>query len=69
VALLRHSPKVPNDPYYWARVPLTEGHAFELAGWAPLPSGRGTEAPILELLDARAAPAASAMPTTAAAQD
>jgi len=54
--LLRHSPRLPNGRYYWARVPLADGHAFDLAGWAPLPSGRGTEAWILELLDTRPKP-------------
>ncbi len=39
---------------YWARVPLAGGHAFDLAGWEPLPSGRGTAAWIAELLGASA---------------
>lgn len=54
--VLRHSPHLPNGPYYWTRVPLAEGHAFDLAGWAPLPSGRGTEAWVLELLGAGPSP-------------
>jgi len=39
-------------PYYWARIPLEQGHAFDLAGWEPLPSGRGTDSWIFELLGA-----------------
>jgi assimilatory nitrate reductase catalytic subunit len=54
--VLRHSRPMPEGPYYWARVPLAEGHAFDLAGWAPLPSGRGTERWILELLGGAASP-------------
>src|SRR3954454_18361286 len=43
--------------YYWAHVPvaqgpLAHGHVFDLAGWEPLPSGRGTEIWVLDLLDA-----------------
>jgi assimilatory nitrate reductase catalytic subunit len=45
---------VPRGPYYWARVPLERGHAFTLAGWEPLPSGRGTELWIAALLSAPA---------------
>jgi assimilatory nitrate reductase catalytic subunit len=41
-------------PFYWARVPLLRGHAFDLAGWEPLPGGCGTEAWIAELLSAPA---------------
>ena len=37
---------------YWSRVPLPSGHAFDLAGWQPLPSGRGTEAWVGALLGA-----------------
>jgi assimilatory nitrate reductase catalytic subunit len=47
---------LPRGPYYWARVPITRGHAFDLAGWAPLPRGRGTEKWIAQLLDAGASP-------------
>ncbi len=54
--VLRHSEELPEGPYYWARVPLDEGHAFDLAGWAPLPSGRGTEKWVAELLDAPPTP-------------
>jgi assimilatory nitrate reductase catalytic subunit len=42
----------PRDSHYWARIPLEHGHAFELAGWEPLPSGRGTDAWITDLLGA-----------------
>ena len=44
----------PAGPYYWARIPLPAGQAFELAGWEPLPSGRGTEAWVTTLLGAPA---------------
>ena len=39
-------------PYYWARIPLPIGHAFELAGWEALPSGRPSETWIAGLLGA-----------------
>lgn len=54
--VLRHSDRIPDGPYYWARVPLPRGHAFDLAGWTPLPSGRGTENWITRLLGAPPAP-------------
>lgn len=53
--LLRGSERVPNGPYYWARVPLERGHAFTLRGWEPLPSGTDTQSWISALLDAPAA--------------
>src|SRR5204862_181706 len=34
--VLRHSEALPGGSYYWSRVPLAQGHAFDLAGWAPL---------------------------------
>jgi assimilatory nitrate reductase catalytic subunit len=40
------------EPYYWARIPVNNGHAFELAGYEPLPSGQGTDAWIAGLLGA-----------------
>jgi assimilatory nitrate reductase catalytic subunit len=49
---LRRGDTLPSGGYYWARVPLRQGHVFDLAGWAPLPSGRGTETWVLDLLDA-----------------
>jgi assimilatory nitrate reductase catalytic subunit len=48
--LLRRAEEVPSGPYYWARVPLEQGHAFELRGWEALPSGRSTEQWIAALL-------------------
>jgi len=36
--LLRRSDVVLAGEFYWARVPLQRGHAFDLAGWEPLPS-------------------------------
>ena len=51
--LLRRGGSPPRGgPHYWARTPFDYGHAFDLAGWEPLPSGRGTEAWIVELLGA-----------------
>jgi assimilatory nitrate reductase catalytic subunit len=51
--LMRQTESPPaSGPYYWARIPLKGGHAFDLAGWEPLPSGRDTHAWIAELLDA-----------------
>jgi len=54
--VLRRSANLPDGSYYWARVPLSQGQAFDLAGWAPLPSGRGTERWVLDLLGAPANP-------------
>ncbi len=54
--VLRGADALPEGPYYWARVPLPRGHAYELAGWTPLPSGRDTETWVFRLLDAPAAP-------------
>ena len=50
--LLRQAELLPTGPYHWARVPLANGQAFDLAGWEPLPSGRGTDAWISDLLGA-----------------
>jgi assimilatory nitrate reductase catalytic subunit len=51
--LLRRTEFAPSgDSHYWARIPLEDGHAFELAGWEPLPSGGGTDAWITDLLGA-----------------
>ena len=50
--VLRRGEDLPGGAYYWARVPLRPGHVFDLAGWAKLPSGRGTESWVLDLLAA-----------------
>jgi assimilatory nitrate reductase catalytic subunit len=51
--LLRRSElPLANGPFYWARTPIEDGFAFELAGWEPLPSGQKTEMWIAELLGA-----------------
>ena len=51
--LLRRTGLPPAEgPYYWARTPIEGGHAFELAGWEPLPSGRNTAVWVAELLGA-----------------
>jgi assimilatory nitrate reductase catalytic subunit len=52
---LRRGDSLPGGGYYWARVPVARGHVFDLAGWEPLPSGRGTEIWVLDLLDAASA--------------
>jgi assimilatory nitrate reductase catalytic subunit len=48
--LLRQSGRPPAGACYWARMPLDNGDAFDLAGWEPLPSGPGSEAWVAELL-------------------
>jgi assimilatory nitrate reductase catalytic subunit len=48
----RRSARPLSGPCYWARLPLDAGHAFALAGWEPLPRGRGAETWITALLDA-----------------
>src|SRR5579884_2422678 len=53
--LLRRSARPLSGPCYWARLPLDAGHAFALAGWEPLPRGRGAETWITALLDAPSA--------------
>ena len=35
--LLRRSEVRPRGGFYWARIPLARGHAYELAGWEDLP--------------------------------
>jgi assimilatory nitrate reductase catalytic subunit len=40
----------PPGPYYWARVPLDQGHAIDLHGWEMLPGGRVGETWIGDLL-------------------
>ena len=35
--LRRTEAPMAEGPYYWARIPLDNGQAFELAGWEPLP--------------------------------
>ncbi len=50
--LLGQAETLPAGPYYWARTPLAAGQAFDLAGWEPLPSGRGTETWIAAMLGA-----------------
>ncbi len=52
VLLRRGTSPLAMGPFYWSRIPLRNGHAFELAGWEPLPSGRGSDAWVRELLGA-----------------
>jgi assimilatory nitrate reductase catalytic subunit len=56
--LLRGCDESPRGPFYWARAPIESGHVFTLVGWEALPSGRGTEAWIAQLLGANAKPTA-----------
>ncbi len=51
--LLRRSHAAIAGAFHWARVPLARGHAYDLAGWEPLPSAL-SEAWIMELLGAPA---------------
>src|SRR6516162_9767899 len=53
ILLRRTEVALSDGPYYWARLPLATGHAFSLAGWKPLPTGRESESWIANLLDAR----------------
>jgi assimilatory nitrate reductase catalytic subunit len=52
--LLRCADAAPEGDFYWARVPLPGGHAFDLAGWKTLPGGDGLEPWALALLGAPA---------------
>jgi assimilatory nitrate reductase catalytic subunit len=52
--LLRRTELAPVGDSYWARVPLADGHAFDLAGWEALPSGDELEPWVLVLLGASA---------------
>ncbi|HZK92196.1 MAG TPA: molybdopterin-dependent oxidoreductase [Stellaceae bacterium] len=49
--LLRRSETMPSGAYYWARVPLDQGHAVTLRGWEALPGGQHGETWVLALLD------------------
>jgi assimilatory nitrate reductase catalytic subunit len=51
--LVRRSEVALVGAFHWARVPLAGGHAYDLAGWEPLP-GILSEAWILQLLGAPA---------------
>jgi assimilatory nitrate reductase catalytic subunit len=50
--LLRRSEMRPRGEFYWARIPLAAGHAYELAGWQQLPREAEAEEWITGLLDA-----------------
>ena len=50
--LLSRALALPSGQYYWSRVPLDRGQAFDLAGWMPLPSGHGKAAWVGDLLGA-----------------
>ena len=48
--LLRRSEATISGDFYWSRIPVETGHAFELAGWNPLPGGTESESWIRGLL-------------------
>jgi assimilatory nitrate reductase catalytic subunit len=48
--LLRRSDIAPSGEFYWARVPLARGHAFDLAGWEPLATEAVSKERIMDLL-------------------
>ena len=50
--LLRHSALIPRGDFYWSRIPLSRGHAYELAGWQELPRESEAEQWITGLLGA-----------------
>jgi assimilatory nitrate reductase catalytic subunit len=50
--LLRRSEMMLRGEFYWARIPLATGHAYELAGWQDLPGEAEAEEWITGLLDA-----------------
>ncbi len=50
--LLRRADLAPEGDFYWSRVPLAGGHAFDLAGWQALPGGDDLEPWVLALLGA-----------------
>ena len=54
--LLRRSAIMPrtegDDAFYWARIPIAAGHAYELAGWQELPQEADAEAWVMSLLGA-----------------
>jgi assimilatory nitrate reductase catalytic subunit len=50
--LLRRSEIALHGDFYWARIPLVRGHAYELAGWLDLPREAEAKAWIMGLLGA-----------------
>jgi assimilatory nitrate reductase catalytic subunit len=50
--LLRRQAITPQSGFYWARIPLARGHAYELAGWEALPEELEAEAWVTQLLAA-----------------
>ena len=50
--LLRRSEVTPRGDFYWARIPLAAGHAYELAGWQDLPREAEAEEWVTRMLDA-----------------
>ena len=52
--LLRPDAALPDGDFYWSRVPVPDGHAFDLAGLAALPEGEKSRAWVLRLLGASA---------------
>jgi assimilatory nitrate reductase catalytic subunit len=52
--LLRRSALMPCGDFYWSRIPLAGGHAYELAGWLELPRESEAEQWVIGLLGAAA---------------
>jgi assimilatory nitrate reductase catalytic subunit len=50
--LLRRSALTPVGEFYWSRIPLAAGHAYELAGWLELPREAEAELWVMGLLRA-----------------
>ncbi len=50
--LLRRSVLMPRGDFYWSRIPLPRGHAYELAGWQELPRESDAEQWVTGLLGA-----------------
>ncbi|HEV2673457.1 MAG TPA: molybdopterin dinucleotide binding domain-containing protein, partial [Aliidongia sp.] len=50
--LLRRDADALPEGFYWARVPIARGHAYELAGWNALPDGPAFEDFVATLLTA-----------------
>ena len=50
--LLRRAEISPTGEFYWARIPLAQGHAYELAGWRELPCEAEAEEWVNDLIGA-----------------
>ena len=51
--LLRRRHVLPRgEGFYWSRMPISSGEAYELTGWADLPEGKVSEAWVRDMLEA-----------------